>query len=72
MASSSGRWLVVAAGMAAAVADEVFDADLVAVHARRATTGRAATPPIALPTTASDRRPPIRGPPRRWPVTTNS
>ena len=51
----------IAAGMAAAVADEVFDADLVAVHARRATTGRAATTPIALPTTAApaatDQRP---------------
>ena len=39
--------------MAAAVADGVFDADLVAVHARSATCGRAATPPITLPATAA-------------------
>ena len=43
----------VTAGMAAAIADGVFDADLVAVHARSATCGRAATPPITLPATAA-------------------
>jgi hypothetical protein len=51
----------VAAGMTAAVADGVFDPDLVAVHARSATTTRAATAPIALPATgapaAADQRP---------------